>query len=260
MTATINMGATPNSANSPDTSAQYSADSAAANTAFGLANHDNTSTNSNGTTNHNVTSGIGTTYAEILEMVPNSINAKAGDTVTYTTQTLKDVHTVTFPKGGRDPSIIPVCEHTGAHTQDDPPVDPTQFPTWGCPGTPPAAESHVNPAFVGTHTIDTTTAAGAQLVSSGAWTTLLSAANPGNTVQFTFPNAGTFAYQCSIHDHMTGQVLAAAVVVAAPTLPKSGAPLAPAGGKNIVPLAAAGLLVTLLATAAIAVARRRRIA
>jgi hypothetical protein len=51
---------------------------------------------------------------------------------------------------------------------------------------------------------------------------LIQAADSGygsaNNYPFSFPNARTFAYACGIHNHMTGQVLAAAI----PALPKAG--------------------------------------
>jgi hypothetical protein len=41
-----------------------------------------------------------------------------------------------------------------------------------------------------------------------------------NNYTFAVSSAGTYTYQCKVHDHMTGQVLAAAVSV--PSLPPSG--------------------------------------
>jgi hypothetical protein len=85
----------------------------------------------------------------------------------------------------------------------------------------------------------------------------------GNNYPFTFPNAGTFAYACGIHTHMTGQVLAAAIV--APALPKAGAasssapgtPVSGASGIGTLMLVLIGLF-ALMASRGLRLLRRRR--
>ena len=59
---------------------------------------------------------------------------------------------------------------------------------------------------------------------------------PGSTYQFTFANAGTFDYFCTVHPWMTGQVIVGAASAAAPGN-QPGVPLGPpyAAGNATVP-------------------------
>jgi len=75
---------------------------------------------------------------------------------------------------------------------------------------------------------------------------------------FKVVGAGTYTYQCKVHDHMTGEVLAAAVV--APQLPKAGAGLRtqePARGSGILAVIAILGLIALGSLARIASRQER---
>lgn len=147
---------------------------------------------------HKVTAiaGTATQFVEIVEMLPATIKVKPGDTVTWVTKTQKDPHTVTFPQGHGSDSVdplLPVCEATV-----DVPV-PGLNP--GLCSNPSQFEVHIAPQPQGPTAITSP----ATVATSG-----LIANAPGvpNSYSFTFPNAGTFAYQCRIHDNMTGIVIA----------------------------------------------------
>ena len=87
-------------------------------------------------------------------------------------------------------------------------------PTFGC-ANPATVEAPFNWKPVGDPVIKTT----GTVATSGILATFEQAPFPNNYT-FTFPNAGTFAYICRIHEHMVGTI-----VVAAPTppvLPQTG--------------------------------------
>lgn len=166
-----------------------------------------------------VTSGVGGSHVEVLEMLPSTISIHPGDSRTIKTQTLVEAHTQTFPQGQQDNTFSPLCE--GAGTTDTPPT--AGPPGFGC--SPPPPEFAIDPNLEGTNTISTPTTFGAHLVVSGAYTDLTAGSGAVDNQSWTFPNAGTFTYGCTIHNHMTGtiQVLAAATAPAAtPSLPKAG--------------------------------------
>ena len=145
-------------------------------------------------------------------MLPSAATVTAGDTVRWVTKTIKDPHTVTFPTGNQpaDRADTAVLRgHARRAVQPAPPAGPP------C-GDPSKFEIHLNPAPVGgTEILSPVT-----IASSG-----LMAVPPApfpTSYSFTFPNAGTFTYQCRIHDHMIGtltvQAGAATPVTATPTL------------------------------------------
>jgi plastocyanin len=142
-----------------------------------------------------VIAGTATQYVEIAEMLPRRVKIDGGDKVKYVTRTIRDVHTVTFPQGagsnGVDP-IVNVCEAS--------PVDTPASSPFSC-ASPADFETHINPQPQGATVITSKTTVG----SSG----IIGAPTPPfpNTFTFTFPNEGTFAYQCRIHDHMVGTVI-----------------------------------------------------
>ena len=137
--------------------------------------------NGDGTRTVTVTAGTAVPGVEIAEMLPQRVDVRPGDTVTWKTRTIVDVHTVTFPQG---------------HGSDS--VDPFQ----------PILESgesfefHVNPLPRG----DTAIATASTIGTSG----ILANLPPGqpSSYAFSFPNPGTFIYQCRIHDHMIGTIVA----------------------------------------------------
>jgi plastocyanin len=151
--------------------------------------------NGDGTHTVAVTAGTATPFVEIAEMLPRRTTIRAGDTIKWITRTIKDPHTVTFPQGS-DPSTEPLpnyCEGTPDVLQTGPPVGPP------C-GDPTKFEIHFNPLPSGGTVISSpSTVATSGVISNPP------APFPTN-YSYSFPNAGTFTYQCRIHDHMIGTV------------------------------------------------------
>jgi plastocyanin len=149
-----------------------------------------------GTHSVTVTAGAATRFVEIAEMLPLNTSIRAGDTITWITRTKKDPHTVTFPQGDA-PSTEPLpnyCEGNPEVLQTVPPAMPL------CNGNPAKFETHFNPAPSGPTVISSPLT----VATSGIFS------NPPapfpTSYSFTFPNAGTYTYQCRIHDHMIGTV------------------------------------------------------
>lgn len=191
-----------------------SATQLAADTADALAAESAVTTKSefslnDGTHTITMTAGTATNYVEVLEMLPSSVQIQPGDHVKWVTAAKKDPHTVTFPKGSGsdalDPFGAPVCEGSG--TTDTPAT--AGPPTFGCGEATPEAPLNWKP--VGDPVIKTTSTA----ATSGIIATFEGAPFPNNYT-FTFPNAGTFAYACRIHDHMVGSIVVAAPTEVAP--------------------------------------------
>src|SRR5229473_2054435 len=85
-----------------------------ANTSFVQRNQD-------GTSNVLITAGTATQYVEVAEMLPTTVTIKPGDTVTWVTKTIKDPHTVTFPRGPASESVDPLPAFCEAQPSDTPP-------------------------------------------------------------------------------------------------------------------------------------------
>ena len=216
---TVVPDATPESAQSAlDTAAaaQYTPQLAQGTSAESAASTAAVTTNSNGTKTYDLTAGTESPdgLVQVLEMLPQTVNIQAGDTVHWKSKTNNDPHTVTFPQGTGSNSVDPIsgpfCEDPS--TGDAP---PTGAPP--CGGNFALFELHYNPGPQGATAIAAATTVGTSGVieaASSGWQ------QTGSNYSFSFPNAGTFAYQCRIHDNMRGQVLAAAVVP--PALPKAG--------------------------------------
>ena len=146
--------------------------------------------NPDGTHTVTLIAGAATQHVEIAEMLPSKLRIQVGDTVKFITKTLKDPHTVTFPQGhGSDAvdPLVPACEGSPADTA--PPC-----------GSPPLQELHLVPQPQGPTVISSpgTVASSGVIATFGPFP---------DRYSFTFPNAGTFAYQCRIHDHMTGTII-----------------------------------------------------
>ena len=172
---------------------QYETENLGARRAEAQAERGSVTTNPDGTHTVTVTAGTAAPFVEVAEMLPRTIHIQPGDTVTWVTRTVIDAHTVTFPQGSGSDTVDPlqtVCESPG-------PVD-TGPPC----GASSAAELHDNPQPQGSTSIASRFTIGSSGVLS----------NPPapfpNTYTFSFPTAGTFAYQCRIHDHMTGTIVA----------------------------------------------------
>jgi plastocyanin len=175
-----------------DTAAtQYASDTAGAFAAEAQASAAAAATNG-------IIAGTATPFVEVAEMLPRDASVSNGGQLTWTTQTIKDVHTVTFPQGpgsdSVDPFLPPICE---AATGDIP-----LFFAGGAPcGNPANFEQPIDVAPHGGSTI--TSAVATSPVTSG----IIANFPPfGNNVTFSFSEPGTFTYQCRIHDHMTGTI------------------------------------------------------
>src|SRR5579864_4860371 len=177
---------------------QLASDTVGAQIAEAQAHSRSVATNPDGTHTLTITAGTATQYVEILEMLPDKVEVRPGDTVKWVTRTQKEPHTVTFPQGpGSDPvdPLPSMCEAAPADV-----LAPLQFPLalapYGCNGT---GEVHVVPQPLG----GTVISGPKTVASSGIISTL-----PGfpSSYSFSFSNSGTFSYQCRIHDHMRGLV------------------------------------------------------
>ncbi|HLZ27723.1 MAG TPA: hypothetical protein VKV73_10425 [Chloroflexota bacterium] len=142
-----------------------------------------------------VTAGTATPFVEVAEMLPKKANIRPGDTVNWVTKTIQDPHTVTFPRGHGSDGVDPLpafCEGVS----DKPAVAPTDC------ASPADFEVHLVPQPIGGTIISSpSTVATAGIIGNPA-------AGLSNHFAFSFPNAGTFEYQCRIHDHMVGEIVA----------------------------------------------------
>jgi plastocyanin len=198
-----------------DAAAQYARETAAGIAAEAAANQTAVTTNSDGSKTVTMTAGTAAPNVEVMEMLPNNVSIKAGDKVTWVDKGF-DIHTVTFPRGAGsnsvDPFQPPVCEGTG--TTDTPATSGP--PMFGC-GAQAAIEMPLEIAPKGTTAIASTST----VATSGILLSALTGAPLPDRYTFSFPNAGTYAYQCRIHDNMTGTV-AVAAIAAAPVLAQTG--------------------------------------
>jgi plastocyanin len=141
---------------------------------------------------------------QVLEMLPRVVTLPAGQSATWKAVSADELHTVTFPQGhGSDPvDVFPfVCEGTSGDTPANVATGP---PFFGCGTTPDSIELHFNPQPQGGTTITT-----GSVATSGAVTAIPNPFFPSQYT-FSFSSPGTFAYQCRVHEHMTGQILAVA--------------------------------------------------
>lgn len=175
---------------------QWAADTADALAAESAADTTAVQPNGNGTNTVTMTAGTATQFVEVVEMLPRHVTIHHGDTVKWVTMTRKDPHTVSFPDMGenfspQDP-LQPACE--GAAGDFPATGGPPDF---GCGANP--VEFTVNPFPQGGTVITSPTT----MASSG----IIATFGPfPNNYSFSFPNAGTFSYQCRIHDHMNGTI------------------------------------------------------
>jgi plastocyanin len=198
-----------------DAAAQYATETTAGLAAETAANQTAVTTNSDGSKTVTMTAGTNAPHVEVMEMLPNNLSIKAGDKVTWVDKGF-DIHTVTFPKGSGsnsvDPFQPPVCEGTG--TTDTPATSGP--PTFGC-SSPDAIEMPLEIGPKG----PTAIASASTVATSGVLLSALAGAPLPDRYTFSFPNAGTFAYQCRIHDNMIGTI-AVAAIPAPPVLPATG--------------------------------------
>ena len=166
-------------------------------------------TNANGTKTFNVIAGVETAHEQVLEFFPSSVNITTGDSVKWTS-IVHDIHTATFPDNATsavDDFHHFVCEATPPTNPDTPAAPAPPF----C-ANPADFETHFTPGPAG----GTVLANPTTVATSG----IIAAAPAPFPDHYTFSvtSAGTYTYHCTVHDHMAGEVLAAA----APALPATG--------------------------------------
>ena len=192
--------ATTSTAETAAATAQYATETTGALTAETLADEKSVTNNGDGTHTITMTAGTASAGVEVLEMLPTRVEIRPGDKVKWVTSTRIDVHTVTFPKGSGSNSVDPLpfaCEVAGL--TDAPSTGPPDF---GC-SSPAAIENHVVPQAQGPTAIASTST----VATSGV---IAAAEGPlpfPDRYTFSFPNSGTFAYQCRIHDNMVGTIV-----------------------------------------------------
>jgi len=191
ITVVPGQGSSP-SAVSDNAATQYASDTLDASAAEAQASTTAAATNT-------IIAGTATSFVEVAEMLPHNATVSTGDQLTWTTQSIKDPHTVTFPQGhgsdSVDPLQPPICE---AATGDVP-----LFFAGGAPcGNPANFEVPFDPGAHGGSTISSAVATSP--VTSG----IMANFPPfGNSVTFSFSQPGTYVYQCRIHDHMIGTIV-----------------------------------------------------
>jgi plastocyanin len=177
--------------------AQYNSETTGALAAEATADQKSVTNNGDGTHTITMTAGTASDGVEVLEMLPKRVEARPGDKVKWVTKTKIDIHTVTFPQGSGSDSVDPLlfaCEVAG--DTDGPTLGPPNF----C-SSPAAIENHVVPQNQGPTAIaSTSTVATSGIIANGP------PQFPTNYT-FSFPNSGTFAYQCRIHDKMVGTIV-----------------------------------------------------
>lgn len=233
---------------------QYASDVAAGQAVESAVGAAAVTTNADGT--HTVSMTAGTEAAngnvQILEMLPSSVSVQPGDHVTWKAVSSHDPHTVTFPDGSGSNSVDPFPMLCDSASGADTPISagPPTFGCTGAPGSPNGFEIGWEPQAQGGTSISTTTT----VATSGVLDSGTHFGTVPNTYSFTFPSSGTFLYQCRIHDHMTGQVLVAAI-----TVPATGAAAnqTPAGVSNLMLVLILVPLGSLLIVFAALLARRR---
>jgi plastocyanin len=178
---------------------QYNTETTGALAAETAADDKAVTNNGDGTHTITMTAGTASTGVEVLEMLPKRVEVRPGDKVKWVTTTKTDIHTVTFPEGSGSASVDPIpfaCEVAGGTDAAS-----TGPPDFGC-SSPAAIEDHIVPQPQGPTAIDSTsTVATSGIIAGGA-----PAPFPTNYT-FSFPNSGTFAYMCRIHDHMVGSIV-----------------------------------------------------
>lgn len=153
--------------------------------------------NGDGTSRITITAGTATPFVEVAEMLPNTLTIKPGDSVIWVTKTIKDPHTVTFPSGEGSVSVDPLPAFCEATPKDTLPSDS------GPPCANPAAfEVRLVPQPQGSSVIQSQNTIGTSGVIGST------ADGFSERTEFSFTNAGSFAYMCRIHDHMVGLIVA----------------------------------------------------
>ncbi|HLI55514.1 MAG TPA: hypothetical protein VKY26_00650, partial [Actinomycetota bacterium] len=174
-------------------------------------------TNANGTTAWTVNAGADglaaggapDPHVQLLEMLPSALTIKPGDTVTWTSSSSFEPHTITFP---HSPGLVVGSQYDFAPQFCAGPTGPTPAngppPLFGCagpPGSPTGFEIHGNFAPLGPTSITTP----GTLSTSGVIANFSLGGPVVSQTAFSFPNANAFSYQCTVHDDMYGAIYVA---------------------------------------------------
>ena len=164
--------------------------------AFSNERDDGRPVNNEGEKSVTLIAGTATDHVEVAEMLPRDVHVERGTKVHWLTLTRVDPHTVTFPDGATEGEPFPLlCEGASGDTPS-PPGPP-------CGGDFSKFEIGYEPAAAGPTDITTPST----FATSGVISTLAIWHPLGTTTAFSFPNTGTFTYQCKVHDHMVGTVV-----------------------------------------------------
>lgn len=224
-----------------DVTTQVAADVAAGTAAEAAANAAGKAQNPDGTTNWMLTAGTESAdgHTVVLEMLPQNVTIKSGDTVTWSSHGVQEPHTVTFPTELHT-DFVPLCESGAVDTPAVPAVNPPQSPLDFKCGTGPADEIEIAPGNgVSTITAPSTVSDSGLIAGVGAAAANglpASAALTSWTVHFTGAVAGKYTYICQIHGpqmHGTVTVAAAAPPPSTPpppTLPPTSTDSGPSTG------------------------------
>jgi plastocyanin len=239
--------------------AQVATDVAAGHAAEGAANAAGVTHNANGTNTWHLSAGTSSPdgHTVILEMLPEKVTIRRGDTVTWTPKGLNEVHTVTFPT---DPHTdqVPLCENG---TTDKPAI-PTVIPPTG-PGDFKCAVGPVEIEAGGGNGVTTitkpTTVSDSGIISgtTADFSLPATALLPTWTVHFTGAVAGTYTYVCQIHQGMQGTIVVAAAVTVTPPPTSTDTVPRPGSGPTALLALVILLLATVAATAVLATRRRQ---
>jgi plastocyanin len=167
---------------------------------------------------------------EVAQFLPDVLNIHTGDTVTWVTGVVQDVHTVTFPDSHAAEAIDPLqhlCEPTTSGGTDtrapngvasdcrtaiefETELVTHSFPPLVCNQAECTYASQLVPDTSCTQTPGQASAicSPATLASSGLLTigSSFKGGNFPDRYAFMFPNAGMYTYKCTIHDNMTGVI------------------------------------------------------
>lgn len=178
---------------------QAAADTRAALAAERKADHAAVRHNPDGSRTVALTAGTAAPHVEVAEMLPRAVHLRPGDQVRWRTRTRVDIHTVTFPRGtDHAEALPPVCETPAGDVPAGPPPP--------CGGDPSLLELHFNPQPVG----PTTVPSPATVASSGILGPPGAPSGLPSRYRLSFPNRGTFAYFCHVHEHgMVGTLIVA---------------------------------------------------
>jgi len=190
-----------------DVASQWQSDTDGILAAIDGADHGAYVTNPDGSHHVTITAGVGTQFAEALEMLPRDVRVAPGDSLTWVVRSQAEIHTVTFPNGHGSDSVdpfnfAPVCETPGPPDAAANLAGPPN--TWCSSGLLSDIEFPFDPAPHG----PTTISSASTVASSGVLADFPGSPFPNNYT-FSFSSTGVLHYQCRVHDHMRGTIFVA---------------------------------------------------